>query len=74
VERSKGLAADATAAVSGAFEKAQANEAVAKVSTSFRGFLSKAGERAGDVMNAAKAKVDALSGEQAAAQPAAARE
>ena len=72
VERSKGLASDASAAVSGALAKAQQHEAVAKASTSLRGFLSKAGEKAGEALTVAKAKASELAANAAGAPPAAA--
>jgi hypothetical protein len=72
VERSKGLAADATAAVASAVGKAQSSEAVAKAGSQLRGFFNKAAEKTGDVLNAAKAKVEQLNEQQGA--PATARQ
>ncbi len=53
--------------MSAALEKAQSNEAVAKAASSMRGFFSKAGEHAGGLLNAAKAKVGEMNAEPAGA-------
>ena len=70
LERSNKLAADTASAVTAAVTKASNSEAVSKCTQWGKGFLAKAGEKAGEAMVAAKAKVDAMQAAPGAAAPA----
>lgn len=72
VEKSQALVKDTKAAAAGLLDKAKSHEAgqaVASAASSFRGFLSAAGAKAGDVVNAAKAKVETMAAESAVQPP-----
>lgn len=68
VEKGQALVADTRAAAVGLIDKAKTHEAGQAVGSAVnwtRGFLSKAGAAAGDVVNAAKAKVETMAAESA---------
>ena len=63
VEKGQALVADTKAVAAGLLDKAKSHEAgqaVASAASWTRGLLSKAGAAAGDVVNAAKAKVEIM--------------
>ena len=67
-EKTQALVQDTRAAAAGLIDKAKSHEAgqaVASAASWTRGFLQKAGAAAGDVVNAAKAKVEVLASESA---------
>ena len=67
-EKTQALVQDTRAAAAGLIDKAKSHEAgqaVASAASWTRGFLQKAGAAAGDVVNAAKAKVEVLASDSA---------